>query len=132
MSLQHGLHGIAEHEVGVADDAGGDFRRSVLAAGALGGQPLHELGFSDATQILGPARAIHGVALDEHGLGHVVPGAQIIGQLIQQIAVALPIPEVVVRVADGEVGFDGLFDNLSEPGFAGTGHCGAPLWWSWG
>ena len=127
MGFQDRLHSVAEHEVGVADDAGGDLGGAVLAAGALGGETLDELDFADAPHFLGSRGAIHRMALDEYGLRDVVSAAEIVGELVEQVAVALAVPEMMVRVADGEVGFDGFLCDLREPCLALGRHVLIPL-----
>jgi hypothetical protein len=62
------------------------------------------------------------VTLDEDGGHHVVAGAQVGEQLVEQVAMIGPIPEVMVRVDDRQVGIeDGLGRRLPEPRLARCG-----------
>ena len=113
--FQHRLNRRAQHEVGVAHDSRGHLRGAVLPAGALGGDALDELDLAHRAQLLRSPGAVHGVALDEHRLGDVVASRQVLGELVQQETVARPVPEVVVRVADGQTGFQRLFHRQGQP-----------------
>ena len=104
--LQHGLDAIAQREIGEADDAGGDLRRAVLAAVAHRRHAGDELRLAHRPHLDGAVRAIHRVALEEHGGHDVVPGAEIGQQLVQQIAVIRPDPQVMVRVDDRQLGLE--------------------------
>ena len=72
---------------------------AVAAARAHRRDALHELGFADDLELVWPVGAVHRRALDEHRLPHIVrPGVR--HQLIEQVPVARPIPQVVVRIDD--------------------------------
>ena len=60
--------------------------------------------------------AVHGVALNEHRLGDVVAPGEVPGELVLQVTVAVPISEVVVRVADGHAWLQWLFHCQCQPG----------------
>ena len=51
---QHGLHAIAERQVGEADDAGGDARVAATLGIAPRGEIGDELHLADGTQLAGP------------------------------------------------------------------------------
>ena len=60
---------------------------------------LHELGFANHFELVRPVGTVHRRALDEHRLSHIVrPGVG--HELIEQVPVARPIPQVVVRIDD--------------------------------
>jgi hypothetical protein len=62
------------------------------------------------------------VTLDEDGSHDVVARAQVGQQLVEQIAMVGPIPQVMVRVDDGQVGIeDGLGRRRPEPCLARCG-----------
>jgi len=46
------------------------------------------------------------MAFEEHRGDDVVAGVQICQELVQEIAMALPLPEMVVRVDDGQLGLE--------------------------
>ena len=57
---QYGLHAIAERQVGVADDAGGDARLATMFGIALRREARDELDLADGTQLGRPVRPIVG------------------------------------------------------------------------
>jgi hypothetical protein len=118
--LQHWSHAVAEREVGEAHDARGDARRPVGAARAHRRHAGDELGLAHGPHLLGSRRAIHRMALHEDGGDDVVAGADVVEELVQEVAVVGPLPQVVMRVDDGQVGLeDRLRRLLREPGFVG-------------
>jgi hypothetical protein len=118
--LQHGLDPLAEREVGEAHDAGGDPRRSVLAAIAHGRHAGDELGLAHRPHLHGAVGAIHRVALEEHGGDHVVAGAEVGQQLVEQVAMIRPDPQMMVRVDDRQVRLeDRLGRRLGQPRLVG-------------
>ena len=98
--LQHRAHRLAQPEVGEADDAGADAHLAVDAAGAHGGDAVDELGLAHRLHRLRPRRAVHRPRLHEHGGAHVVAGADVGQHVVEQVAPAGPVPQVVVRVDD--------------------------------
>ena len=114
--LEHGLDPIAQREIGEADDARGDARRAVLAALAHRRDARDELGLAHRPHLDRAARAVHRVALQEHGRDDVVAGAEIGEQLVQQVAVVGPLPQMMMRVDDRQLGLeDRLGRRLGEP-----------------
>src|SRR5215472_4269144 len=76
-------------------------------ASTFGSRP-NELAFADRAHFLGTARPIARTALDEHGLDDVVAGVDIGQQLVEQIAAAGMIPEMMVRVDDRQIWLEDL------------------------
>src|SRR5262245_15217447 len=111
---------IADAQVDGADDAGGDAGRAVAARGAHGGNAVDELGLADRAEGLGPVGPEHGAAFDEDGGDDVVSTGDVRADLVQEVALLhsafAGVPEVVVRIADGEVGLERLLLDLVEPG----------------
>ena len=97
--LEHLVDGLTQRQVREADDAGRRPHRAVLAAGALRGHALYELGLAHRPERLGQIGVVHGHALDEHRGSDVVP-LRIRDQLLEHVAALGPIPEMVVGVAD--------------------------------
>ena len=103
------------HRSAKDDDAGGHARVAVAAAGAHGRDAVDELGLAHRAQRLGAVGAVHRRAFDEHRAAHVVARAVGIGlagvgeQLVEQVAVAVAVPQVVVRVADRQGRVDDVF-----------------------
>ena len=114
MGFQHFLDLVAKGQVGRTDDAGaragGGFAPFGFARDAG-----DEFGFADTAQRFRPAGAITVAALDEYGGGDAMAGIRIAQQLIEQIPAAA-FPEVVMRIDDGEIGFEDLLAILRKPG----------------
>src|SRR5207253_570474 len=95
--LQHGLDLVAEREIREAHDAGGHAGLAVAAAVAHRRHPRHELGLTDRAHLLRAARAIHRLAFDEDGGDDVVARADVVEELVEQIAMPSPLPEMMMR-----------------------------------
>jgi hypothetical protein len=91
-------------------------RLAVAAACAHRGRPVDELGFPDRLHLDRTVGAVHRAAFDEDGLGDVVAAAGIGEQLVEEIAVIVTVPQVMVRVDDLEAGLDDFFLPLCRPG----------------
>ena len=116
MRLQHRLHAVAQGEIREAHDAGGDPRGPVHAARAHRGLAGHELGLAHRPHLHGPGRAVHRVAFEEHGGDQVVAGRRVREEVGQEVAVALAVPQVVMRVDDRQLGLeDGLGRLRGQP-----------------
>ena len=130
--LQHRLDAVAQGEIGEAHDAGGDARRPVEAALAHRRHAGHELGLAHRPHLLGPARAVHRVAFDEHRGDDVVAGADVGEELVQQVAVVRAVPQVMMGVDDRQVGLeDRLGRLLGQPRLVGRvdpAEPGRPSW----
>ena len=112
--LQRGSDPIAQREVHGTDDPGRGAELPILAARALRGDALHELCLPHRPQRLWPVGPIHGPALHEDRLPYVVRRG-IRAQLIQQVAVTGPIPEVVMRIDDRQLRLDRRFARQRQP-----------------
>ena len=72
-------------------------------------------GERDGARLFRARLAVLGHALHEDGAHHLVSRPGIREQLVEQVAVARVIPQVVMRVADGEFGFERVLDGRREP-----------------
>ena len=98
------------------DDAGGDARRPVARRSRLiAATPSTNSVSPTGRSASGPSRAVHRHALDEHRATHVVPAARVGEQLVDQVAAAGMVPQVMVRVADRQVGLEDVLLHLREP-----------------
>jgi hypothetical protein len=70
---------------------------------------------ADRPHFLGAAGAIARSALDEDGADDVVPRVDIGQELIEEIAPARMVPEVMVRIDDRQIGLDDLLGPLAQP-----------------
>ena len=70
--LEHRLDAAAEHQVGMADDAGAGADLAVDAARRHRGDAVDELGLADRLHLLRAVGAVHRARLHEHGRDDVV------------------------------------------------------------
>ncbi len=120
LGLEHVGHAIAQGQVGVAHDAGADAGRAVATAVAHGRHAGAELDLAHRAHLGGSTRAVHRMALVEDGrhdlVARFVTLAEIGQQLIEQIAVARHVPQMMVGIDDREVGLeDRLGSSLGQP-----------------
>ena len=118
--LQHRGHAVAQLQVGGADDGRRGPRLAVDAAGAGGRQPLHELHLAHGLQFVRARGAVHGTGFKEYRRPDVMAGVEIRHQLVQQVSLVRdapepPVPEVVVRIAKGNIRLKGSFLSQSQP-----------------
>ena len=113
--IQHRGHGIPEHQVRGAHDPVGDTRWAIDAGSAHRGDAVDELDLADRAHGFRPVRFEHGSALDEHGRHDVMAALHIRQDLLQQIArsdaCGTEVPQVMVRVTNWQVGFEGFLDR---------------------
>ena len=114
----------AERQVDQADDAGGDARRAVAAARRHGGDAVDELGLAQRAQLGRAVGAVAGRALDEHRALDFVAAAGVGQQVGQQVAVRGEVPEVMVRVDDGQIRLEDLLLRQAQPVLADARHAG--------
>jgi hypothetical protein len=113
LPFEHRIN-IGQPQIGEADDAGANPGLNAASIALLRDRP-DELAFADRAHFLGTAGAIARTALDEHGRDDVVPRAHIGQELVEQIAAARVIPEMMVRVDDRQIGLEDFLGPLAEP-----------------
>ena len=77
-----------------------------------------------------PVGPVHRSRLDEYGRAHIVAGADIGDQFVQQIALigntlGAKIPKVVMRIADRQFRLQGRFLGQRQPVVSSIGHSGS-------
>ncbi len=112
MRFQHRPHALTQPQVGVAYDACAHLGLAVVARGAHRRDAVDEFGLTDRLHFLGTGGAMHRAALHEHGGDNVMPAVGVGQQIIQHIDPARPLPEMMVRIDDRQVGFQ---DRLAPP-----------------
>ena len=110
-----------EQQIDVADDAGADRGLAVAAARAHRRDAIGELDLADGPERLRPVRAVHRAAIDIDGGDDVVAGGDVGRHLLDHVAQAAAIPEMVMRIDDRARGIDDLLGVLREPVFARIG-----------
>src|SRR4051794_25521937 len=126
LSLEHRARALAKQEIDVADNAGADRGRTVAAARAHRRRAVGEFHFAHRAQGFRPAGTVHRASLDIDGGDDVVPGADIVRQLFDQIALAAAVPEMMMRVHDWPRGLEDFLLMEREPVFARIGIEPAP------
>ncbi len=91
----------------MADDPGADPRLAENSARTHG-----ELGFADRPHLCGAGPAVHRASLHEHRRDDVVTAVGVGQQFIKEVTPARPVPQMVVRIDDGQVGVE---DGLATP-----------------
>src|SRR5262249_61456085 len=114
-----------------------DLRLAMVSAGTRGGDAIEDLGLADRPHLRGAALAMHRAGLHKHGRHDIVTAGGIHQQIIKQIAPLWPIPQMVVRINDRQVGLGDWLPVSIKPslayrkiirgcGCAWWGGCGAP------
>ena len=119
---------VAEFQVCGTDNGGCGPGLAVHAAGAGGGQALNEFHLANGPQFLGAGGAVHGAGLQKNRGAHVVARVKIGHQLVQQVPLIgdadhAPVPEVVMRVAEGNLRLDRVFLRKGQPIVISKWHC---------
>ncbi len=116
------LGASADRQIDEADDARRHPRGAIAAARRHGGDAVDELGLAQGAQLRCAVGAIAGRALDEHGRLDLVAAAGVGEQVGKEVAVRGEIPEVVMRVDDGEIGLQHLLLRQAQPVLADARH----------
>src|SRR5208282_4969837 len=74
-----------------------------------------EFGLAQRPQLQRAVGAVHLAAFLETGRGHVVAAADVGEEICEQIAVARPVPHMMVWIDDRQLWFDRLLFPLVEP-----------------
>ena len=118
--LQHRRARRRRAQIGVADDAGAERGLAVDAAGAHRRDAVGEFDLADRAERLRPAGAIHRVALDKDGREDVVAGGDIGGHLLEKVALAAAVPEMMMRIDDRARGVDDLLGDSASQSSRGS------------
>ena len=121
LRLQHRLRAVAEQQIDVADDAGADRGLAVAAACRHRRDAIRKLDLADGPERLGAVRAVHRAAIDIDGGDDVVAGSDVSRHLLDHVAQAAAVPEMVMRIDDRTRGIDDLLTILCEPVLARIG-----------
>ena len=113
--FQHRLHLVAQHHVGVADDASAKPLVAVATTGACRGDAVDEFDFASGLHCRGRVGPVHRTGLDVDGCDHIVTAVQIDQLLIGEITAPLVIPEMVVCIDDGQIGLDRWLVRPGKP-----------------
>src|SRR6266853_4948404 len=90
----------------VSDNTGGDLGLAAVSAGAYRRHPVHEFGFADRAHLDRTGVPVHRVRLHKYRCDNIVASTGISQEVVQHVAPSGPDPEVVMRVYDGQIGFE--------------------------
>ena len=121
LGFEHAARAFAQQQIDVADNAGADRGGTVAAARAHSRGPIGEFNLPDGSQRFGPAGTVHGAGLDIDGRNDVVAGGDVLRHLLDQIALAAAIPQMVMRIDDRTRRIDDFFLPHCQPVFARIG-----------
>src|SRR6266446_1484110 len=113
--LENALGAAADPQVDIADDPGNAPCRPVFARCAHRRNTVDEFGLAKGFKFQRLLGAIHLAAFLEAGRDDVVAAADIGEQILEQVAVARPVPHVMVRIDNRQIGIEDLFAALVEP-----------------
>jgi len=123
--LEYRLDARAQPQVGPGDDARRD--RAIAVQPARGPSPPcpARIRFRRPASVPRAARAVHGIAVGEHRGHHAVPAefGKVLEHkvILERRLVVAPVPEMVMGIADGQIGLERLFAHLCQP-VAARGH----------
>ena len=112
--FEYCLRTVTQGKVHVSDDARVDLRLAALS-NVFVGNTLDEYRFAQGPHLDGAISPVLRRALQEHRLDDVVSGAKVSEQVRQEIAVLRTLPQVVMRVAYGQVGVNRVLGGLGKP-----------------
>ncbi|MCY4396297.1 MAG: hypothetical protein OXC10_14305 [Rhodospirillaceae bacterium] len=77
---------------------------------------LHrESGLADRAHSLGPVGKVSGTALYEYGGNDIVSALQIRSEILDEVRIVRPVPQVVMRIADRAVRLEGRLARKAQP-----------------
>ena len=110
--LQHIPRGCAQAEVGIADDARRHPGGTKVAAGAHGGHAVGKFHLSHRLHGVGTAGPVHGPAIHVNRGRYVMTAGGVDQKIFQHVpAAGAVVPQVMMSVADRQVGLQRLFNG---------------------
>ena len=127
--LEHRDDAIAKRKVSPADDGLANARWSEQSRCAKRGGSIGEIDLAHVRHFTRTLLAQHRAALHEDGGDDGVAASNVIDVVMGHVAMIRTIPQMVVRIDDGQRGFDGVFASQGKPvgtnicvGLSGRGH----------
>jgi hypothetical protein len=115
--IENTVKGITQTYIDSGDNRGGDTCPYTLSFGFLPHR-VGELRLTDGAKFHGTFRPPAGLCLDEHGCLDIVATGDVGGQVIEEVLITHQgdtlVPQVVVRVNDGQVGLENVFDQIRQ------------------
>src|SRR5215831_1127776 len=115
MLLDHVFGAGADFQIHIADNASAAACWPVLAGGAHPGDICSEFGFTERAQFLRAFGAIHRATFLEQRRANVMTADDVTKKILQEIAIAWPVPQMMMRIDDWQVGVDDVFVMFIEP-----------------
>src|SRR6202040_583403 len=102
-------------QIDVADDACTAARPAVFARCAHRRDAVDELGLAERLLVLRPVGPVHLPAFLKAGRNDVVPAADIFEQILEQVSVTGPVPQMMVRIDNRQIRLEDLLTALVQP-----------------
>ena len=119
MRFQHRGYGVAQCEVNLTDNCRRDTRLTISTRGAHRRDAVDEFGLPDYPHGLGAISLVHGATLYENSRYDVVPTVHVDQDFIEEVArldqIGTVIPQVMMRIADGQIRFKGALLRKGKP-----------------
>src|ERR1700746_1471208 len=103
MLLENALGAAANPQIDIADDAGDAARGPVLARRTHRRDAVDELGLTDRLLLLRAIGPVHFAAFFETGRDDIVTAANVFQQILEQVTVTRPVPQVMVRIDNWQI-----------------------------
>ena len=116
LGFQNARDPVPEPQIGVPDDASAQPALAVASAGAHRRGTVDELDLADRLHLDRPVGAVHRTAFDKDAVRDVVAAARVGEQLVEEVAVPVPLPQVMMRIDDLERWLQDLLFPLRPPG----------------
>jgi hypothetical protein len=110
--LQHRIDPFTGTKFGVPDNRGADTGAG-LASLRFRCDGRNEFRLANGAHLLGSGRSIGPEALEEHGGNDIVASGHIGQQLVQVVLAARSIPQVMMRVYDGQIRIQDVLVQLA-------------------
>lgn len=115
MRLQYRFDRGSQGQIRKAHNSRRDPRFAILPARALGRDAVDELGLANWPHRLRAVRAIHRKAFDEHSREHAMSRRRVTHNLIEHVAAARMVPQVMMRIDYRQFRLERSLTDLREP-----------------
>ena len=115
MRLQYRFDRGSQRQIRKAHNSRRDARFAILPARALGRDAIDELGLANRPHRLRAVRAIHRKAFHEHRREHAMPRRRVTDYLIEHVAAARMVPQVMMRIDYRQFRLERSLTDLRQP-----------------
>src|SRR5207237_6572291 len=115
LRLQHARDAVTEAQISVPNNPGAQPALAVAPAGAHRRGAVDKFDFADRLHLRRAVGAVHRTAFDKDAVRDVVAAARVGEQLVEEVAVPVPLPQVMMRIDDLERWLQDLLFPLRTP-----------------